>query len=73
MAYIPYDSGLWMTDQAKTENSGVGQIAAKIILPALAAALVLGAYFYLLERSMNLPAKKWVEGLKEWMQDHTGE
>ncbi len=55
MAYIPYDSGLWMTDQAKTENSGVGQIAAKIILPALAAALVLGAYFYLLERSMNLP------------------
>ena len=23
-----------------------------------------------IKRSMNLPAKKWVEGLKEWMQDH---
>jgi spermidine synthase len=24
-----------------------------------------------IKRRLNLPAKKWVEGLKEWMRDHT--
>jgi hypothetical protein len=23
-----------------------------------------------IKKSMNLPAKKWVNGLKSWMQDH---
>jgi spermidine synthase len=26
-----------------------------------------------IKRSMNLPAKKWVEGLKEWMHDQAGQ
>jgi hypothetical protein len=25
-----------------------------------------------IKRRLNLPAKKWVEGLKEWMRDHAG-
>jgi two-component system cell cycle sensor histidine kinase/response regulator CckA len=44
-----------MTEQTKTDNSGVGQIASKIVVPALAAALVLGVYYYLYEHNLNLP------------------
>ena len=45
--YIPPDSGIGMTEPAKTERSRSSARALKLIVPVLGAAIIYAAYAYL--------------------------